>query len=169
MAEKSSGAGPAKKKFQMVTTSHQVSGGALRDDPSVTVHPSGRVVANRGGTDIMDRVADTPDSSYLVKFGVDTETKCIAVFVGNTNEKGLMRVRRYTGNGGSRISFHMGGVWKEHPDLRPPSKGDYLVKYDTDANGVPFMEINMQALLTKRRGSTDPTKETKKTAASENP
>lgn len=169
MSEKISVPGTTKKKFQMVTTSHTVAGGALRDDPSVTIHPSGRAVANRGGTDTMDQVAGTADETYLVKFGVDLETQTIGVFMGAANEKGLMRIRRYHGKGGSRISFHMGGVWKEYPDLQPQSKGDYLVYFETDAEGVPYMEINLQSVLTRRKGNgTEPATETGKTAASEN-
>lgn len=158
---------PKKKSFKMVTSSYKVAGEALRDDPSVRIHPSGYSVANRGGSDLLDKVANTTEQNYLVKYGVDVETDTIAVYLGNTNETGLMRIRRLQGKGGSRIAFHLGGVWKEYPHLRPASKGDYAVRYDTDADGVPCLEIAMQAPLNKRKGSADPGDETKKSAASE--
>lgn len=165
MAEKNS---VPKKRFKMVTTSHKVVGGALRDDPSITVHPSGLGVCNRGSTDIADEVANTSAESYLVKFGVDEETKTIAVYVATSEEPGAMRIRRYKSKGGTRISFHMGGVWKEHPKLRPSSKMDYLVYSRIDEDGIPYMEIALQAGLEGRKGSTpNPSAESKKTAAGE--
>lgn len=159
---------PKKKKFLRVTESPKVAGGANRDDPSVTIHPSGYAVANRGGTEIMDQVAGTADSNYLVTFGAHPETKSVAVYAGNSSDLGLVRVRRYQSKGGSRIAFHLGGVWRKHPSLRPDSKGDYAVKYDTDEDGVAIMEIALGAPLGKRKGNSDPVVETQKSAASEN-
>lgn len=157
------------KKFQMVTSTYKVSGEALRDDPSITVYPTGRGVCNRGATEIMDGVANTSADSYLVKFGVDEETRTLAVYIASSQDKGAMRIRRYSGKGGTRISFHMGGVFKEYPKLRPSSSMDYLVAVDTDDDGTPYMEIGIQAGLEGRKGSSasNPTAETKKTAVSD--
>lgn len=154
-----------KKKFQMVTATHKVSGGALRDDPAITIYPSGRAVCNRGGTDIMDEVASTTVESYLVKFGADPKTKTVAVYLADSQDTGAMRIRRYQNSGGTRISFHMGGVWKEHPKLRPSSATEYLVTRNTDEDGIPYMEIGMSAGLEARKGrTTDAAVETTKTA-----
>lgn len=100
--------------------------------------------------------------------GAQPETRTVAVYLGNTSEQGLVRVRRYQSKGGSRIAFHLGGVWKKHPSLRPDSKGEHAVKYETDEDGVPIMEIALGAPLNKRKGISDPVDETQKSAASEN-
>lgn len=143
---------PKKKKFQKVTASHKVSGGALRDDPAVKVEPSGRSECNRGASDLLDQLADTDADDYMVYFGADRKTKTVAVYVGGDDEDGAMRIRRYAGKGGSRISFHMGGVWKQHPSLRPSSTAEYKVKLDTDEEGTPYMEINLKARHDVRKG-----------------
>lgn len=157
MAEKNPA--PKKKRFEIVTASHKVSGGALRDDPEAKVNPSGLTNLNRGATDLLDELAGTTADTYPVFFGADTPTRTVAVYMATGKEPGAMMVRRYHGKGGTRISFHMGGVWKQHPKLRPESTMEYKVKLDTDEDGVPYLEIQMQAGLNERKGTrttTDP-------------
>lgn len=134
-----------------VTTVHQVSGGANRDPATITVKKTGYAYSNSEGTDYIRmgaKLQEIPWPEVYFSFGANAPAGLVGIYLVRMGAPGAMAVRDSEGT----LSFHLGGVFKEHSDLRPKTTVECGIVYTKDDKGQPCFIINIGSALPKRKG-----------------
>lgn len=128
-----------------IGTIHQETAGGI-------AHKSGRMPCNRGGSDIwftLRHNAGIEQGNEGAYFEADRVNKVVAVRPVIGAGANIMPVRYLAGS--NTVSIHLGGVFKEHPKLRPLSKSFVTVTTGTDSTGTECMFILLATALTKAK------------------
>lgn len=139
-------------KFKRVTRKFDSRSGARSKSAYVMVEPTGRSEAGVKCTRLADTLAAELGFDlhrYHLAFEADPELKIVGAFLCNSTEPGAMPVRR--SKDGKTISFHLGGVFQENPDLRPAGKTNCGVERTTDEYGRPYLQISLGSGLGHRK------------------
>jgi hypothetical protein len=88
---------------------------------------------------------------FFMAYGINEETKEVALYVVPPDTLGAMPVRVYK----KSLSFHLGNAFEECPALRPEAKASFPISDVTDdADGVPCVIITLKAGLDTRKTRT---------------
>jgi hypothetical protein len=137
--------------LEPVTSTFLVSGGALREDPLVTVRKSGYASSNTGATDQVRTSAgeqSIPLENLHVTFGANVALGIVGMYLSQMETVGSMPLRV----SGNTLIFHLGGVFKDNPAMRPNTTLSCAFKPGTDAKGKACFLINIGTGLPKRKG-----------------
>jgi hypothetical protein len=142
------------RKLKKVTTAYHVQGGAAREPASVTIWKSGRSITNVEGGELLIALvtaAGQDPKRFLLSPGVDSENSVVGVAVVPSGVAGAITARPV---GDERnIVLHLGGVFKEYPQLRPVGKRQYMVAVEPDEDGVMCLMIDLKSGIMKRAGT----------------
>jgi hypothetical protein len=132
-------------EFEMVDADYRPRRGAVRGAAGGTVWETGLVKLNKNGNDEVKTVAEqsrVPLEHLAFRFGVDLAGGTVAAYaIGLEPGQKAGTVRK-----GEQYSFHLGGVFKEYPRLRPASKRIQCpVVARIDRKGVPYLLIALSA------------------------
>lgn len=139
-------------KFKRVLKQFDTRSGARTKSSFVMVESTGYVDASVRTTRLADTLAvdlGLDPQRYYVAFEADPEMKIVGAFLCTATEPGAMPVRR--SKDGKTISFHLGGVFQENPDLRPAGKTNCGVERTTDEYGRPYLQISLGSGLGHRK------------------
>jgi hypothetical protein len=142
------------RKLKKVTTSYQVQGGANKEPAGITIWKSGRALTNVDCADLLIplvKQAGGDSNRFMVDFGVDKENQVIGVSIASPNTPGAMPAQ--PSGHEKTISFHLGGVFKDYPDLRPVGKRQYMVSLEPDDEGTMCLMIHLKSGVMKRTGT----------------
>lgn len=143
------------RKFRRVTTTYIVSGGANRLAPTITIHKTGRSVTSTEATGlIMENIgkfAGVTRENMKHWFGADPDSGDVAMYLTTGGDAGVMKGRDW----GNELGVHLGGVFKEHPRLRPNTRIQCDFELDEDHEGLPCFTFNIYAGLAKKRESVE--------------
>lgn len=78
--------------------------------------------------------------------GANPVTETIAIYL-EADGPGLMKPRDWD----STLGFHVGGVYKKYPQMRPSTTLQCDFKFDRDGAGRPCFTFNLQQGLAKKR------------------
>ncbi|HEY3363508.1 MAG TPA: hypothetical protein VGK74_00375 [Symbiobacteriaceae bacterium] len=137
-------------KFDMVEETHVISGGANRSEAALVVKVSGH---SRSNTETKDRVIELVEAAavnrekFRLSYGVNKDLGVIALYIASWETKGAMPVRVFP-NG---LSFHIGGVFRKYPSLRPNTTVEPEITATTDADGRRCLAFNILAALPKQK------------------
>lgn len=144
---------PKKWNFTKVKTNAATGHLLVRKPESGTIRPTGHTLLNVNGTVIWDEVCLTSAIDFeraAARFEVDEPGQLVAVYPiisGSEKNEGVGPVRRYKKR---TASMHLGGVFKEHKNLRPAGNIEAIVSHQVDDDGKHFMLIDLGLAVTKR-------------------
>ncbi|HEY3366365.1 MAG TPA: hypothetical protein VGK74_15020 [Symbiobacteriaceae bacterium] len=144
---------PKSRRFKPVYTSVAPGGALSRDPEGATHYPSGRLLLNVGGTDYWKSLCEAEgleSAKAAGSYQADDVNMVVAVRpVKSTTEMvGLTPVRWV--NKDTSVVLHLGGVYKEHPSMRPIGKQQVTVTIEPDDDGNNCLMIALQTALAKR-------------------
>lgn len=136
-----------------VTTHFQVAGGASRGPARIIVAKTGRAYSNTEAYDIicaeLIEKGVSLENLYLA-YGANRALGVIALRPSNMATPGAMPVSV----GDKVLRFHLGGVFKEHPSLRPNTTVECGIDFTTDTKGRWCIAINTRQGAPKRAGAS---------------
>jgi hypothetical protein len=138
-----------------VTTHFQVAGGASRGPARIIVAKTGRSYSNTEAYDVIcAELTDRGVSLENLYFacGANRALGVIALRPSNMATPGAMPATV----GDKALRFHLGGVFKQHPSLRPNTTVECPIDFTTDAKGRWCITINPRQGAPKRAGASDP-------------
>jgi len=142
--------------LQPVVSKYQVQGGALRDEASGIVERTGLTRLNREGSDASDLVAERSGftmKNYVYKWFADPKKRVVVGYVVDPTTDGAVGIRRSSDE--KIVSFHLGGVFKDYPGLRPSSPQECGVFAREDSKGEPCLVITLGPAKAKIKGAAD--------------
>jgi hypothetical protein len=142
-----------KPQFEMVETSPRI-GAANRNTEGGTLYPTGRLPVNAEASDIWRQLVQEcglPADNHLCKFAVHKPSRTVAAYPvpHGTPNCAPVRINPHK-TAADTLTFYLGGVFEEHPELRPTGKRTVTVVADTDQNGRPIMVISLASSLQAR-------------------
>ena len=139
------------RKFKRVTTSYNPSGSSNRLSPTITIHKTGRSVTSTEATALimtnMNKFPGVTRENMKHWFAADPDTGEIGMYLTTGSEPGVMKGRDW----GNELGLHLGGVFKEFPQLRPNTKIQCDFEFDKDPDGQGCFTFNIFAGLARRR------------------
>lgn len=139
-------------ELEMVETTFQVKGGSNRNTAAGTCSKTGYFKTNSEGSEQLDKVAVTngfKPGEYTVTFGVDSKRGVVAAKTVRLGTPNAMPVRR---TDDKALSFHLGGVFLKHPELRPVTTSECAVAIRKDAKGDTCLMIALKTGQAKSKG-----------------
>jgi hypothetical protein len=134
--------------------------GARRGTRNVIIDPTGKSRGNAAGSDAMDLLArelGKDPATYTASFGVNTELGIIGMYIDIPGAEGSVAVKHSKKR---IVSFHLGAVFEEYPELKPSGRVEVKIERTIDAAGEPYIMIPMKQATPKvtrsRKKKTDP-------------
>jgi hypothetical protein len=138
-----------------VTTQFQVAGGANRGPARIIVAKTGRASTNTEAYDLI--------CAELSARGVSLENLHLGAAANRALGVVALRPSNMAAAGAIPVTvgekvlrFHLGGVFKEHPALRPNTTVECAVDFTTDAKGRWCFTINSRHGTPKQAGTSTP-------------
>jgi len=145
-------------QFKRVTRKYDVKNGARTKAAHVVVRVTGLTRASLLATRLADHLAveaGLDPERYHLYFEADEKLGIVGGFACDATEPGAMPVRR--SDDGKSISFHLGGVFEDYPDLRPSGRRNCAVTRSVDQKGRPYLLIALGTSLSTRTTRRNPT------------
>jgi hypothetical protein len=140
------------RRFQKVTRTRPIAGGARRGKPKAVIEPSGRTKFNVAATELHDGLAvknGADPKQCASSFQADVGTGTVAVYPEKANTPGTVPVRREK----TTAVTHMGGVFDEYPQLAVTGTRECAVTLEPDDKGVDCLMIMVTAGTAKPKGT----------------
>jgi hypothetical protein len=121
-----------------------------RHSAQVETTRSGRTRTTVEGTEVvlanLSKFPGVTRENMQYWVGADPATETIALYL-EADGTDLMKPRDWD----TILGFHVGGVYQDHPQLRPNTTLQCDFKFATDAAGKPCFTFNLKAGLPKKR------------------
>ena len=156
-------------KFEPVTATIPVSGGASREAAGGTIWKSGRILLNVSASEGWTALCRSlgPDLNTIgASFEADEANKVVSVRPVIGAGPGIMPVRWSADL--TTVTLHLGGVFAQKPKLRVAGKRDISVAVAPDDKGNPCLLIFLQIALAKTKTRSTTQTQAKQTAAAAN-
>jgi hypothetical protein len=140
--------------FDDVQTTPDVNVGATRDPAGATLFVTGMAKGNTECTELWVELCTEnglDPKEAVSEMGTNKARKLVQIrAVAELKAQKPVPVRWY-GARNHLVSWHLGGVFEEHPDLRPAGRRSVTVIKTTDSKGRPCLVVSLQTALPKRR------------------
>lgn len=140
-------------EFEPVTTTPEANGGAQPDPSGFTVYPSGLSKGNTKATQLWIELCSDlglDPKTAVADMGAIKARKLVQVKAMDQLKAKSPVATRWYGVRKDLLALHLGGVYQEHPELRPAGRRTATVTRTKDKKGVPCLVISLATALPKR-------------------